>query len=298
MTTPVRPLRVAAYNLAQHDDVRDSAGDRATHEAIRSLLADVLIVAGITVDRADRAARRRAVYRRVIALAEAVDMQCHYEPDQPTVAVGRQRSHSAILWRSGITAGVRIVPVRWQVVTGPAVQHAAAVADLDLAGTVLRLGAYYATAHGPHAQATEAHHLAAALTGDPDRPPVLLAATEPIGTHTRHADTTAATPTEVLYTAGLVDAAVATGAPWTPTIGPWPGHLPPPANATYRLDHIYTTHDLQQAVTHHTVVNTTITRSAGQHLPVTVDIQPANIASTRHAEATGRLRCRLAMEPA
>lgn len=283
--TGLPPWVVAVYNLAAADGRRDLAGDQRARAVIRALGTDVLIV-HVVADGADRAAKRRAAHQQVAALAEAVRRCWLMEPDRPAVAVGSEAHHTAILWHRN-----RVTPVGWRVVSGPGIRHAAAVADLELGGLVVRVAGYCATGFGPHERATESHQIAAALTGDDRDRPVVLAVSDPILMHGNDTpETVAPDPAEVLYCAGLVDAAVLLGRPWTPTIGPWPAHRPAPVHGSHRLDRCYVSESLRSTVIEHTVINTDTTRAVGPHLPLALELHSATVATAKQHRRQTRAR--------
>jgi hypothetical protein len=83
---------------------------------------------------------------------------------------------------------------------------------------------------------------------------------------------------EVLLAGGLVDAAAALQAPWQPTAGHFPGDGYGSRGITRRIDAIRVTRQVLPALRAHYVTDTSLTRRASDHLPVSVKYVPADIA--------------------
>lgn len=84
---------------------------------------------------------------------------------------------------------------------------------------------------------------------------------------------------QVLVDGGLTDAAAALRAPWQPTCGHYPGDGYGSAGIMRRIDAIRVSPHLLPALRSHSVADTDLTRRASDHLPVSVDYDPAAIAS-------------------
>lgn len=83
-------------------------------------------------------------------------------------------------------------------------------------------------------------------------------------------------PGEVLYAGGLRDAAAALNAPWQTTVGHWPEGDP---YGERRIDAIRVTEEVEPALRGYEVINTELSRSASDHLPVVVTYAPTAIAA-------------------
>ncbi len=88
--------------------------------------------------------------------------------------------------------------------------------------------------------------------------------------------------TEVLLRRGFaVDAAAHLGAPWKPTSGHWPdGTGDPDAWGERRIDLVLATRPVAPALASYGVHATAASTAASDHLPVHVDIRPADIRHT------------------
>lgn len=313
-------MRFVTYNVLTYGQDTTTADEVAryerVHEVIRGVDADVLAVQELIADHSEPQAKAKLAGGQLAALAEAVGLDCWHRRDEPAVALGSKYFHVGLLWRPGIT------PVRWRAVSGPAFEHAIAVADLDVGGRVVRFGSYHATPFGRHQRADEAERVLAAMTR-PGRPPAVVGGDwnavsadrrrteggrwvyydpDPYADWPEHDDLvyqavpvyddTATGPApirrwradraagEVLYASGLFDTAVALGAPWIATTGHWRGHQDPAADDPFgarRIDTVRVTGHVVPALRTHAVVDTELTRSASDHLPVVVEIDPAAI---------------------
>jgi endonuclease/exonuclease/phosphatase family metal-dependent hydrolase len=94
------------------------------------------------------------------------------------------------------------------------------------------------------------------------------------GTSRHRVDRTAG---QVLVAGGLTDAAAALGAPWQATCGHYPGDGYGSQGIMRRIDAIRVTRQVVPALRSHQVTDTTLARSASDHLPVSVSYDPAAI---------------------
>jgi endonuclease/exonuclease/phosphatase family metal-dependent hydrolase len=85
---------------------------------------------------------------------------------------------------------------------------------------------------------------------------------------------------EILVAAGLTDAAAALRAPWQPTVGYFPGDGYGDRGIVRRIDAIRLTRQVLPALRGYRVTDTALARRASDHLPVSVEYQPADIAVT------------------
>jgi endonuclease/exonuclease/phosphatase family metal-dependent hydrolase len=82
---------------------------------------------------------------------------------------------------------------------------------------------------------------------------------------------------QVLVDGGLTDAAAALRAPWQATCGHYPGDGYGSQGIVRRIDAIRVTRPVVPALRSHRVTDTELTRRASDHLPVSVDYDPAAI---------------------
>jgi len=85
-------------------------------------------------------------------------------------------------------------------------------------------------------------------------------------------------PGDVLWAGGLHDAAAVLRAPWQPTAGHYPGDRYGVAGISRRIDAIRVSPHLLGALRAYHVTDTELTRQASDHLPVTVEYDPAAVA--------------------
>jgi hypothetical protein len=85
---------------------------------------------------------------------------------------------------------------------------------------------------------------------------------------------------EALVAGGLVDAAAALRAPWQATCGYFPGDGYGSLGILRRIDAIRVTTPVLPALRRHEVTDTAATRLASDHLPVTVEYVPTDVAGS------------------
>jgi len=87
-------------------------------------------------------------------------------------------------------------------------------------------------------------------------------------------------PGDVLWAGGLHDAAAVLRAPWQPTAGHHPDDRYAGAGISRRIDAVRVTTHLLGALRAYHVTDTDLTRQASDHLPVTVEYDPAAVTGT------------------
>jgi hypothetical protein len=90
-------VRYGSYNLFEYDPTDPSRAPRLAlvDQVIRQLDLDVLAVQEVRAKRPDAGLA-------LAALAERVNMECHYAPDSPAVAANDGMLHVGLLWRPGL----------------------------------------------------------------------------------------------------------------------------------------------------------------------------------------------------
>jgi endonuclease/exonuclease/phosphatase family metal-dependent hydrolase len=240
---------------------------------------------------------------------------------RPAVAIGSRSYHCGLLWRGGIepvTGSLRTLGRGhfW---------HSLAVVTLDVGGRQVRHAAFHGTPFGRLLRADQNERLVATLTGPRDSLPLLIGADwntesadrvwdeaaghwvlyEPrdpydgvewfddmiyqceweYDEHGRRRHWADRRPADVLWAGGLHDAAAVLRAPWQPTAGHYPTDRYGAAGVSRRIDAIRVTRHVTGALRAYHVTDTEQTRQASDHLPVTVEYRPADIAE---ADPSGR----------
>ncbi|MFJ8752056.1 endonuclease/exonuclease/phosphatase family protein [Streptomyces sp. NPDC102441] len=284
--------------------------DRTDHlrQAVAEAQPDVLAVQEIVADTAAGAARLLHQLADSLGLLCAVDTR-----GTEALASGQHRYHVGLLWRPGIT------PVRegWRAFEGGDFHHALARLQLDVgAREPVTFASYHADPFRPARRFDEAHRVVAALTRPPGHAAIGGDFNSISADRTAHGDYYDPDPyahqewyDDLLYQAewnddpdaphhvdrraaqalrrgGLLDAAAEFDAPWQPTTGHWPVADP---FGSRRIDMIRTTRHLGPALAGYRVLRTPAALSASDHLPVSIDLEPALISS-RPGKSTSRYR--------
>jgi endonuclease/exonuclease/phosphatase family metal-dependent hydrolase len=299
----------------------DSAASREHYEAIvaviRSLDTDVLAVQEILAPDGPAAVRRLRQLADDAGLRCEVGRGASPGADRvAALAAGGHGYHVGLMWRDGIEP----VPGSLRCRGGQDFWHGLAVVTLDVGGTLIRHGAFHAAPFGRMLRADQNERLVAAITRPDTEPPALVGADwntecadripvsgtwelyEPADPYAgvdwfadliyqcewdydsrgqrRHwADRR---PGDVLWAGGLHDAAALIGADWHPTAGHHPDDVYGAHGVRRRIDGVRVTAHLTDAMRAHRVLDTPQTRQASDHLPVTVEYQPAAVhASSR-----------------
>jgi endonuclease/exonuclease/phosphatase family metal-dependent hydrolase len=291
----------------------DSPAGREHYETIvgviRSLDTDVLAVQEIIAPDGPTAARR------LRQLADDAGLHCEvpspHTGHQAALAVGGHGYHVGLMWRDGIEplpGSLRCRGARY-------FWHGLAVVTLDVGGTLIRHGAFHATPFGRALRADQNERLVAAITRPEDEPPALIGAdwntecadrilsgenwdlyepADPYAAvewfadliyqcqwdydeHGRRRHWADRRPGDVLWAGGLHDAAALIRADWHPTTGHHADDVYGAHGVWRRIDGIRVTGPLTGAVCGHEVLGTPQTRSASDHLPVTVEYRPASV---------------------
>ena len=304
-------------NLFAADTAEARRHYEAIVAVIRVLDADVLAVQEILAPDATAAAERlrgladdAGMRCEVPGSRDSAD-----SPGSPgsdaAVAFGGHGYHVGLMWRDGIEP----VPGSLRRYGGRDFWHGLALVTLDVGGTRIRHGSFHATPFSPGMRADQNERVVAAVTRPAGEPPVLVGADwntecadriltgqtwdlyEPAdpyagvewfadliyqcqwdyderGRRRHRADRR---PGDVLWAGGLHDVAAVTGAGWQPTTGHHPADVYGAHGVRRRIDAVRVTSPLVPAVRAHHVHDTAQTRAASDHLPVTVDYQPAAI---------------------
>ncbi len=291
----------------------DSPAARQHYDAvvsvIRSLDPDVLAVQEILAPDADTATRR------LRQLADDASLRCEVPVPggghQTALAVGGHGYHVGLMWRDGIEpqpGTLRCHGARdfW---------HGLAVVALDVGGTPVRHGSFHASPFCRALRADQNERLVAAITRPAGAPPALIGADwntecadriasggrwelyEPADPYAgigwfadliyqcewdydeqgRRRHWADRRPGDVLWAGGLHDAAALIRAQWHPTVGHHRDDSYAAHGVRRRIDGIRVTAELTSALHAHHVTDTTSARAASDHLPVTVEYQPALI---------------------
>ncbi|QWF85866.1 endonuclease/exonuclease/phosphatase family protein [Amycolatopsis sp. CA-230715] len=268
----------------------DTPRRRAQVALLRSLKPHVLAVQEIVAADADPRTKTELAGRRLRLLGEALGMQCATASGVPTIAVGNQEYHTALLWSGGISP----VEGGWFAISGTNFFHSLALLSLDVGSkTPVVHGSAHLSWTGRERRSDEGERLLAAMTRPAGHPPTLIAGDHNSVSAARISpprepgspwygpyfdpdldqarwrpgldsycsvslDPTTGTkswsadrrPTEHLALAGMLDAAVVCGADPTPTVGHWPGSEHPLA----RFDQVWTTPDLGPALSNYETV--------------------------------------------
>jgi endonuclease/exonuclease/phosphatase family metal-dependent hydrolase len=235
---------------------------------------------------------------------------------RPAVAMGSRGFHCGVLWRGELEP----VPGSLRTAGRGHFWHAMACVTLDAGGRRVRHAAFHATPFGRLLRADQNERLVAMLNGPRGSLPVLVGADwntesadrvpgeapgnwdlyEPrdpydgvpwfddmiyqcewdydeAGQRRHRADRR---PGDVLWAGGLHDAAAALRAPWQPTAGHHPSDRYGVAGVSRRIDAIRVSRHVLGALRAYHVTSTEQARQASDHLPVTVEYDPAAVAET------------------
>ena len=234
---------------------------------------------------------------------------------RPALAMGTRGFHCGLLWRGGIEP----VPGSLRTLGRGHFWHSLATVTLEVGGRQVRHAAFHATPFGRLLRADQNERLVAMLTGPRGSLPLLVGADwntesadrvrdpetgrwvlyEPRdpyagvpwfddmlyqcewdyderGERQHRADRR---PGDVLWAGGLHDAAAVLRAPWQPTVGHHPYDRYGAAGISRRIDAIRVTRHVVDALRAYHVTDTELTRSASDHLPVTVEYDPAAVTA-------------------
>jgi endonuclease/exonuclease/phosphatase family metal-dependent hydrolase len=299
------------------DSVQDAEHYRQVVASIRELGTDVLAVQEIRgSDLAMVTARLRQLAEDV-GMRCMVPSAAPDGASKPALAMGSRGFHCGLLWRGGIEP----VPGSVRALGRGHFWHSLAEVTLDAGGRRVRHAAFHATPFGRLLRADQNERLVAMLTGHSGGLPLLVGAdwntesadrvldeasgrwvlyepSDPYDGVTWFADMiyqcdwdydgagrrrhwVDRRPGDVLWAGGLHDAAAVLRAPWRPTAGHHPDDRYGVAGVSRRIDAIRVTGHLLDALRAYHVTDTELTRQASDHLPVTVEYDPAALAESR-----------------
>lgn len=285
---------------------------RQVVETIRGLGTDVLAVQEIRAD------NQKTAQARLNRLADDTGLTCSVPgagllPSRVALAIGPRGYHCGLLWRSGIEA----VPGSLRSYGEGNFWHSLACVTLDVGGRQVRHASHHATPFGRQLRADENERLVAAVRNSAGLPALVGAdwntesadrvydsargewrlyepadpyagldwfedliyqcdwAYDERGRRSWWADRH---PGDVLFAGGLHDAAAVLRAPWEPTVGHHPDDGYGRRGIRRRIDGIRVTGAVTGALREYHVASDELARQASDHLPVTVDYQPAAIS--------------------
>lgn len=289
--------RVMSWNVAEY--VRPGpAEQRAPYieKAIHEIGPQILLVQELYAETPEEAGRRAQ------QLATATGLTCRLPDGGAAVAFGGHDMHCAVLWDpQAVSPGTG----RWRTYGAPEMWHAFLVGDLIVDGVEITVGSYQAPSLARNRRADEAERLMLAALSDWTKDTLIFGCDanslsnartpdgqfydrdpyrgvppqpahvsqihyidEPDGSRGVRADRR---PAETLSHGGLLhDAAAALGGPSLPTIG---HQRPDGPHGKRRIDLQWVTTALLPAVRSCAPVNTLLTQTASDHLPVVTELE-------------------------
>jgi endonuclease/exonuclease/phosphatase family metal-dependent hydrolase len=277
---------------------------------ITSLRPDVLAVQEIRGPTPLRARQLLRLLARDTGLTCEVPAADDGEPEV-ALATGSRGYHCGLLWRPEIP----VLPGSFRESGPGTLWHCAGWATFRPGGQLVRHASFHATPFGRELRAEQNTRLLTLLLSGPDgglpllvgadwngesadlRPaessgaPELYEPGDPFAAASWRADMIHQCQPEtggarhrvdrsagqVLLDGGLTDAAAALAAPWQPTCGHYPGDGYGSQGIRRRIDAIRVTGQVLPALRSHHVTDTALARRASDHLPVTVEYDPAAI---------------------
>lgn len=307
-------------DLGADDSAAGAEHYKTVVESIQALHTDVLAVQEI------RGPDVPAARQLLLRLADDTGLRClvpRPEGDPvPALCPGSRGYHLGLLWRDGIEP----VPGTFRSRNSD-FWHALGWITLDLGGPAVRHAVYHAPPFGRKIRVDQNELLVANLARPRDRVPTLVGADwngesadrirdpatgrwhlyEPgdpyadvdwfddlvhqcewdydeQGRRRHRVDRTAG---DVLWAGGLHDAAAVLRAPWQATVGHRRDDPYGARGVRRRIDGVRATPEVIPALRAHRVTDTDLTRRASDHLPVTVEYEPAAIAAGRGDQDPG-----------
>jgi endonuclease/exonuclease/phosphatase family metal-dependent hydrolase len=236
------------------------------------------------------------------------------EAKRAALGMGARGFHCGLMWRGEIEP----VPGSLRALGRGHFWHSLVVVTLDVGGRQVRHAAFHATPFGRLLRADQNERLVAMLTGPRASLPLLVGADWNTESADRVFDDATGRwvlyepadpydgvawfpdliyqcewdydeygqrrfwadrrPGDVLWAGGLYDAAAVLRAPWQPTAGHHPDDRYGVAGISRRIDAVRVSAHLLGALRAHHVTDTELTRQASDHLPVTVEYDPAGVA--------------------
>jgi endonuclease/exonuclease/phosphatase family metal-dependent hydrolase len=289
-------------------------------ESIRELGTDVLAVQEIRgADSAAVTSRLRQLADDVGMRCLVITGALPAGSRAPALAMGSRGFHCGLLWRGEIEP----VTGSFRSLGRGHFWHSLAAVTLDVGGHQVRHAAFHATPFGRLLRADQNERLVAMLTAPAGGLPLLIGADwntesgdriwdeesgrwllyerrdpydgiawmedmiyqceweyDEDGRRRHWADRR---PGDVLWSGGLHDAAAVLRAPWQATAGHYPGDRYGMAGISRRIDAIRVTPHLLGALRAYHVTDNELTRSASDHLPVTVEYDPAAVSEVMPA---------------
>ena len=312
-------MRFTSYNTLDLFDSRRPRGRehyRQVVDVIADLRPDVLAVQEI------RGSTPQQAGQSLRLLARDTAMTCEIPAaagagSQVALAAGSRGYHCGLLWQPDIP----VVPGSFRESGPGTLWHSAGWATFRPGGRLVRHASFHATPFGRELRAEQNTLLLTLLLSGPDgglpllagadwngesadpRPggssgaPELYEPGDPFAAASWRADMihqcqldpggarhrVDRSAGQVLLDGGLTDAAAALAAPWQPTCGHYPGDGYGSQGIRRRIDAIRVTGQVLPALRSHHVTDTALTRRASDHLPVTVEYDPAAITGYRPA---------------
>jgi endonuclease/exonuclease/phosphatase family metal-dependent hydrolase len=240
---------------------------------------------------------------------------------KPALSMGPRGFHCGVMWRGEIEP----VPGSLRALGAGHFWHSLAAVTLDIGGHRVRHAAFHATPFGRLMRADQNERLVAMLTGPRGSLPLLIGADWNTESADRILDESTGRwelyeprdpyegvawmddmiyqcewdydesgqrryradrrPGDVLWAGGLHDAAAVLRAPWHATVGYHPSDRYGAVGISRRIDAIRVTRHVLDALRAYHVTDTKLTRSASDHLPVTVEYVPSAVTQ---ADPSGR----------
>ncbi len=306
-------MRFTSYNTLDLFDSRRPRGRehyRQVVDVIVGLRPDVLAVQEIRGSTPPQARQSLPLLARDTAMTCEIPAAAG-DGSQVALAAGSRGYHCGLLWRPDLP----VVPGSFRESGPGTLWHSAGWATFRPGGRLVRHASFHATPFGRELRAEQNTLLLTLLLSGPDgglpllvgadwngesadlrpggspRAPELYEPGDPFAAASWRADMIHQCQLEpggarhrvdrsagqVLLDGGLTDAAAALAAPWQPTCGHYPGDGYGSQGIRRRIDAIRVTGQVLPALRSHHVTDTALTRRASDHLPVTVEYDPAAI---------------------
>lgn len=302
-------------DLFQDDSAGSAEHYELVVKSIRELGTDVLAVQEIRGADQETVAGRLRRLAEDVGMRCLVGPAAGQEAGarRPALAMGQRGFHCGLMWRGEIEPAAGSL----RALGRGHLWHSLAVVTLDVGGQRVRHAAFHATPFGRLLRADQNERLVAMLTGPRASLPLLVGADWNTESADRVLDEESGRwvlyepgdpyagvawipdmiyqceweydergqrrhwadrrPGDVLWAGGLHDAAAVLRAPWQPTVGHHPHDRYGVAGISRRIDAIRVTGNVLGALRACHVTDTDLTRRASDHLPVTVEYDPAAV---------------------